>query len=82
MVDGYYNTFVDAVARNRGTSRSAVLADYGQGRVLRSKQAHEVGMIDRIGSLEQVVRDLRPKNKSKSRAQNELELAKRRAGRR
>lgn len=73
MVDSYYENFVSAVAVNRGITANKVKADFGQGRVLKATKAREVGMVDRIATLEQVIKDLMPKNKSKARAKAEFE---------
>ena len=66
MVDSYSEVFHSAVAANRGKSISDIKQNFGQGRTLRASKAKEVGMIDRIGSLESVINRLLPKtNKSK-----------------
>lgn len=73
MVDQYYDMFVSAVAMNRGISKATVKSDYGQGRVLTSKDALAAGMVDRIGTLESVVARLRGpagfNRKNRARAQ-------------
>lgn len=56
MVDGYYDWFVDDVAKGRGVKTSVVRSGYGEGRMLMSKQALAEGMVDRIDTLEGVVR--------------------------
>ncbi len=58
-VDQYYDMFVSAVAANRNVSKSVVKSDFGQGRLLTSKDALTAGMVDRIGTLESVVARLR-----------------------
>ncbi len=63
-VDEYYDAFVGAVARNRGVSRAKVLKDFGQGRVYGADQAKEVGMIDRIAPLAEVIRGLQPRSRT------------------
>jgi len=75
MVDHYSDMFHQAVAVNRGKSVSDIRANFGQGRVLNSQKAKEVGMIDRIASLEQVISNLVPKSTTnKRKAAAELEL--------
>ena len=69
-VDSYYDSFVSAVARNRGVTASKVKSDFGQGRVFRASKAKEVGMIDRVGTLESVMQDMMPKQ-NKNRMRNE-----------
>lgn len=76
MVNYYSDMFHQAVAVNRGRSVADIRANFGQGRVLNSQKAKEVGMIDRIASLEQVITNLVPKtsNNNKRKAAAELEL--------
>jgi len=51
-IDGYYAAFVGDVAAGRGVSRSTVVNDYGEGRVLMAKAARAVGMVDRVETFE------------------------------
>jgi len=74
MVNQYSETFIAAVARNRGITETRVREEFGQGRVFKAAKAKSVGMVDRIATLEQVVRDLLPKGKAKSRAQAQLDI--------
>jgi signal peptide peptidase SppA len=74
MIDDFGDSFVGAVARNRGLKVSDVKQNFGQGRVLRATEAKRVGMIDRVATMENVIKDLMPKGKSKSRAKSELDL--------
>lgn len=74
MVNEYYDTFIGAVARNRNTTKSKVESDFGQGRVFKASKARSVGMIDRIATMEQVIKDLQPKGKSKSLARAKLDV--------
>ncbi len=74
MVNQYSESFVSAVARNRDITESRVKAEFGQGRVFKADKAKSVGMVDKIATLEQVIRDLLPKGKDKSRAQAQLNL--------
>jgi signal peptide peptidase SppA len=55
-VDDYYREFVDAVAKGRNTTPTAVKRDYGQGRMLRPSQAVEAGMANRIGTIDSAIR--------------------------
>lgn len=56
MVDGFYSTFVRAVARGRGVSvETARGPDFGQGRMVMAKDAVARGMANRIGTLDQVI---------------------------
>lgn len=55
LVDDTYSQFVAAVAAGRRTSVSAVKANYGEGDVLTPSKAVDVGMIDGIKTLEEVI---------------------------
>ncbi len=57
-VDSYYDAFVARVASNRGVTVAHVQANYGQGKDFIGTKAMELGMVDRIGNLVDVVRDL------------------------
>ncbi len=74
MVDDFGASFVEAVARNRGTTVTDVKQNFGQGRVFRATEAKSIGMIDRIGTMENVIKDLMPRGRSKSRAKSELDV--------
>ena len=54
-VDDYYDKFVRAVARGRNATLSAVRGGYGQGGMMRAEAAVKEGMVDRVGTLEQVL---------------------------
>jgi ClpP class serine protease len=54
-VDGYYDSFVTAVARGRKTTQKAVRGGMGEGRVLQPNEAMRAGMIDGVATLAQVV---------------------------
>lgn len=53
-----YELFVKHVARGRGVAASRVKADYGKGRELHSEEAAELGIIDRVATLPQVLMEL------------------------
>lgn len=55
MVDEYYDAFVEAVARGRGVRAAEVRGGYGEGRVLTANQALAAGLVDRVGSFEDVL---------------------------
>ena len=57
-VDEVYSVFVNAVAKNRGTTQAKVRAGYGQGRTLLAPQAKEAGLVDRIGTFDSVLAKL------------------------
>lgn len=51
-VNDYYDAFVRAVAKGRGTSMKDVRENYGEGRVFGAEQALKVGMVDRVETFE------------------------------
>lgn len=53
-----YDAFVSAVARNRGVKAAIVRNGFGEGRVVGSRQAVELGMADRVGTLEETIQRL------------------------
>lgn len=57
-VGEYYDRFVKAVARNRGVKSSSVRNGFGEGRMVDSNQAVELGMADRIATLEEIITGL------------------------
>jgi capsid assembly protease len=56
--DAIEKVFVDAVAAHRRTTPAKVLDTFGRGGTLVAARALEVGMADRIGTLESLVADL------------------------
>lgn len=57
-IDDCYALFVGDVAKQRRVSTDRVLADFGQGQVFLANRALELGMIDRVGTLADVLADL------------------------
>ena len=57
-VDAYMGMFLDGVAQGRGMDAGRVAASFGQGRMLLAADAVNVGMADRVATLEQVVQGL------------------------
>lgn len=55
QVDSIYEQFVKDVARNRGTSTANVKRMYGEGRMIRAKEAKESGMVDRVETLDDAI---------------------------
>lgn len=53
-----YDAFVSAVASGRGVAQSKVRGSFGKGRVFKAQQAMEMGMIDRIATLGEVLGEL------------------------
>jgi hypothetical protein len=58
QVDALADVFVDAVARNRAVSRSAVLEGFGQGDCFVGQAAVDAGLADRVGNLEDLIAEL------------------------
>lgn len=54
-VDEYYDMFAGAVVRNRSTTAAAARKGFGEGRVVGAKEAVELGMADRIATLDQIL---------------------------
>lgn len=74
-VDQAYTMFITDVAKGRGVSTSVVEQSFGQGRMLSAKDALSVGMIDKVGTLDQVIaRELPAGGKTRS-ARAEIEEA-------
>jgi signal peptide peptidase SppA len=69
-VDEAYETFIQAVARNRGVNADEVRNGYGEGRVLSARQAVNLKMADRIGTLEEVIDQLVNQNVSTASSKN------------
>jgi signal peptide peptidase SppA len=57
-IDGYYDAFVESVARGRNVRTEAVRSGFGEGRVVSAKRAVELGMADRVATFDQVLREL------------------------
>jgi signal peptide peptidase SppA len=55
VVDELYEQFLQEVATGRNTDVENVRANYGQGKMLTSKAALEVGMVDGVKSLDDVL---------------------------
>jgi len=75
-VDEYYEAFIDALARNRGASRTKVKKDFGGGRVVGASAAVQQGMADVVAPFDRVIRDMLPKTKTMSRNAAALEIEK------
>jgi len=54
-VNDQYTLFVDSVARNRGVSSDEVLTNMADGKIFIAQKAAESGLIDGIGTLEEVI---------------------------
>lgn len=54
-VSDYYDAFINSVARNRGIEPADVRNGFGEGRMVGARQAVELGMADRAGTLEETI---------------------------
>jgi signal peptide peptidase SppA len=50
-----YDTFINAIARNRDIKAALVRTSFGEGRMVSAKQAVELGMADSIATLDETV---------------------------
>ena len=55
LVDQLAGVFVADVARNRGVSEATVLSDFGRGWVIVGAAAVDVGLADRVGTLDSAI---------------------------
>lgn len=58
LIDGMAEVFINDVAQGRNTSSEDVLTNYGQGGMLIAQKALEIGMVDRVGTFEELMADL------------------------
>jgi signal peptide peptidase SppA len=57
-VDSIYQTFIDAVARNRGVDPGRVRSDWADARIFNGQEAVNIGLADRVASFDQVLAEL------------------------
>jgi len=69
MLDAAEAVFIGDVAAGRGVSEAKVRKDYGRGATIAAARAVEIGMADRIGTLESVLKTTRVSGASRGRAQ-------------
>jgi signal peptide peptidase SppA len=70
-VSEYYDAFVNSIARNRGIEQENVRNGFGEGRVVGARQAVELGMADRVGTLEETIDHLFNRNIPSAAASSE-----------
>ena len=58
IADGFMSTFVRTVARNRDVPISEVQGGFGEGRLVAAKDALRLGMVDRIGTMDETLKRL------------------------
>lgn len=78
MIDGYYDLFVKAVARNRGVKVSDVRDGFGEGRVVGAKQAVALGMVDRVGTFSETAARLNGNGRARRAIGADLDYRQRR----
>jgi len=54
LADGIHNQFVNAIARGRNIEKNKV-ASFADGRIFSGQEAKELGLVDRLGNLEDAV---------------------------
>jgi capsid assembly protease len=59
LVDTYYGMFMEAVSQHRGVEAETVLSDMADGRVFIGKQAKKQGLVDKLGTLEDAIKEAR-----------------------
>jgi len=69
-VDDYYDMFVAAIADHRGVSIDVVETQFGQGDAMVAYKAKERGLIDRVGTLSEIVAELGQDANPKSAGQS------------
>lgn len=57
-VNDTYEQFVDAVAQNRGMSRARVRSEMADGRIYSSAKALELGLVDRVGTVDELLHEM------------------------
>jgi signal peptide peptidase SppA len=64
-----YDDFTADVARYRGVTQASVQASYGQGRVLSARDALAAGMVDKIGTFNEIIDQMSSGTMARSLAQ-------------
>jgi signal peptide peptidase SppA len=74
-VEGYYSMFVKAVAQNRGATQAAVRDGFGQGRSVLATDAVKQDLVDRVGTMDDVLGKygVKPGSSSSSMAAAEVQ---------
>jgi ClpP class serine protease len=75
QVEASYEQFVADVARGRGVAKSVVKQGYGEGRVFHASQAAEMGLVDRVASLDRLMQELGSSSKSEISRQESSRVA-------
>lgn len=71
-VNDYYESFVNAVAKNRGVNASDVRNGFAEGRTALAKEALASNMVDRVATLDEVLAKMGGERKRKQAARMEM----------
>lgn len=69
VINEYYDAFVRAVASGRRVSLTRVREDFGKGRMVTGARAVELGMADKVATLQEVIDGMVSKQKKGMRAE-------------
>lgn len=58
LVDASAKIFVNSLSRNRGISEETIIKNYGRGAVMIASDALQAGLIDKIGSFEDMIQSM------------------------
>jgi ClpP class serine protease len=58
-VNEYYDIMTSDIAKNRGETQLKVKSGFGEGRIVGAKQAVNMGMADRVGTFENVLKRIK-----------------------
>jgi signal peptide peptidase SppA len=78
-VDECYDRFVGAVAAGRGVREDAVRTGFGEGRLVSARDALAAGMVDAIGTLDELLAELATTQSVTGRTRSPREAARRQA---
>lgn len=67
-LNGIENVFLKSVAKGRGVPLDTVKSDFGKGAVMAGWQAVKAGLADRVGSFDEVIKELSSKRKQTASA--------------
>lgn len=70
LVDASYDLFVRDVAAGRGAGQKAVRDGYGEGRALHPEAALAAKLVDRIGTMDEVLSSKPPRMKARTKAED------------
>lgn len=81
-VDRSYSMFISSVAKHRGKSEEHARNKFGKGWIVPAEEAKAVGMVDSIGTFDELLDDfssrvLKPSKSSAARAQQDMDLMQR-----